>query len=649
MRRLSPVDADHDNRFAHDTSLLFHGGDTLHRHAVNIGVSARVDSNEKAFAKLRDFVHGADFKPMLEAAKRNPKGKEAQQFMETVIKFCNLSASKVPWGPRERAAEMTFLMAMHRANGAGNVFYSAAPDDVHSILGIRYSHPFAGPDAFPAVTPEPFLEALRAQRDSERVVGGFDMREDALQTLAAKNPIATTLAFSHIVQNLGNNLIGLSSSRVKNEPIDGEKRRKGVYGLNLMNRHVIETNKRTALHIHGQGQGGLSPVLLADVAGEPELRKMAMDALDTQICGELPLEYHAVYELQKLLHVAARRDAAYEPPEPIAKEAYTGTDEEYVAYLRDSYWPDFLHHARMTVMNRHTHEHMQTCVHETKPGKKPNEGCRLAFIAPHDIDQTRCVELRPLKSGDVPNDQHGLRCRCRLCYADGALSDESLSTKERQEALVDADNKHELFHTAHEPTRLSADATKDHRSLAVDVRRRVMPARRVDGDPPDVHDDTINDDGSVNEHAKLLQESVNARQALDFPEGAEGDKQARLCLERLIAPGQKLHWLLDRPELRAASERIEALCAEPRDCYAIEEDVDKIQAAERKRADELRRLLGKWVCPEMACYNARIADYCTVVSGCLGSNSVPYSLGAGTGSKGASMYQIKCVLPLDPR
>ena len=64
---------------------------------------------------------------------------------------------------------MTFLMAMHRANGAGNVFYSAAPDDVHSILGIRYSHPFAGPDAFPAVAPEPFLEALRAQSGMQQL------------------------------------------------------------------------------------------------------------------------------------------------------------------------------------------------------------------------------------------------------------------------------------------------------------------------------------------------------------------------------------------------------------------------------------------------------------------------------------------------
>ena len=147
--------------------------------------------------------------------------------------------------------------------------------------------------------------------------------------------------------------------------------------------------------------------------------------------------------------------------------------------------------------------------------------------------------------------------------------------------------------------------------------------------------------------AKLLQESVNARKALEFPEGAEGDKQARLCLERLIAPGQKLRRLLERPELRAAFERVQALCAKPRDCFAIEDDVDQIQAAERKRADELRMLLGAWACPEMACYNARIADYNMVVSGCLGSNSVPYSLGAGTGSKGASMYQIKCALPLD--
>ena len=58
----------------------------------------------------------------------------------------NLTAQPVPWGSRERAGEVTKLMADHRAEGAGNCFYSIAPDDVHNALSIRYSFPYRGRD-----------------------------------------------------------------------------------------------------------------------------------------------------------------------------------------------------------------------------------------------------------------------------------------------------------------------------------------------------------------------------------------------------------------------------------------------------------------------------------------------------------------------
>ena len=55
------------------------------------------------------------------------------------------------------------------------------------------------------------------------------------------------------------------------------------------------TDDRSALHVHGMSHGGLSPGLLTDVAADSGLRKQAMDALDTQLQAELPLEYHAIY------------------------------------------------------------------------------------------------------------------------------------------------------------------------------------------------------------------------------------------------------------------------------------------------------------------------------------------------------------------
>jgi hypothetical protein len=46
-----------------------------------------------------------------------------------------------PWGSRERAAEMTILIADTRYAGPSSIFYSISPDDVHYPTSIRWAIP----------------------------------------------------------------------------------------------------------------------------------------------------------------------------------------------------------------------------------------------------------------------------------------------------------------------------------------------------------------------------------------------------------------------------------------------------------------------------------------------------------------------------
>ena len=107
-------------------------------------VGARVASNGAAFADFTALVADDAFLEKLRAAKADPKGPAAREVLKRVIGFINLSAKAVPWGTRERAAEMTKYIADHRQEGAGSIFYSCAPDDVHNPYSIRYSFPYAG-------------------------------------------------------------------------------------------------------------------------------------------------------------------------------------------------------------------------------------------------------------------------------------------------------------------------------------------------------------------------------------------------------------------------------------------------------------------------------------------------------------------------
>ena len=59
------------------------------------------------------------------------------------------------------------------------------------------------------------------------------------------------------------------------------------------------------------------------------------------------------------------------------------------------------------------------------------------------------------------------------------------------------------------------------------------------------------------------------------------------------------------------------------------------------RNTRLRSFLDQLAAPDMVCRNGRIADYNIFLAGCTKANAVPYDMGAGEASKGASMYEIK--------
>jgi len=88
-----------------------------------------------------------------------------------------------------------------------------------------------------------------------------------------------------------------------------------------------------------------SPRLLADIANYPRLRDWALAAIETQLVACLPLEYHLVGIILKVLRVSARHDVAAAVP----------TDEAESA-----------HADLCTRMNKHKHQHCETCLKTAK-------------------------------------------------------------------------------------------------------------------------------------------------------------------------------------------------------------------------------------------------------------------------------------------
>jgi len=290
-------------------------------------VFGRVSSHPELFGKFKGCVNKPDFEETLKKAESDPMGDEARELMKTVLPFITLSGGKVSWGTQERRKEFGKLMALQQVQGAGNNWLSIAPNTVHDINAIRLSHGCTAPlncgrtpedTRFPAATPQDFLKSLRDRTEyKERPVvlppnerrlqkplyrsGRVDCQcksdveckckpkefmcdEASLQQLAAKNPVATTLCFARVVENVMTELLGLpqqgtkkthplelpskrkldvvdggtavgvdqavasSSSAYTPSPrpyVDRRVRHKGIFGQLMSTTYVIEQNKRS--------------------------------------------------------------------------------------------------------------------------------------------------------------------------------------------------------------------------------------------------------------------------------------------------------------------------------------------------------------------------------------------------------------------
>ena len=209
------------------------------------------------------------------------------------------------------------------------------------------------------------------------------------------------------------------------------------------------------------------------MAGDPELRELALEELDTQLTAEMPLEYHLVDIARQTLRIGVRRDAAAEIPRPPAKlleeKAPDGRcqedwDAERKQKLTDEWWPSFFQHAMLVVANRNVHAHRATCC----SGTRGKTGCRFCAPWGHDVTKTRRIELIiNSTTGLVPPER--IEVRCPLCYADGVMTMDTMPTEAKACKVAEADKQRDLYYTAVNPTP-RAEVGEDVRILAVDLK-----------------------------------------------------------------------------------------------------------------------------------------------------------------------------------
>ena len=161
------------------------------------------------------------------------------------------------------------------------------------------------------------------------------------------NPVATTLVYENIAEAVFTHLVGAppSNKRKTMAVKDEAMRRKGMLGLGRAWHYVTEVNGRKSFHFHAAVVGGLSPALLADIAGYKRLEEAVSKALDTVYKAYVTPEVHMIDIARKFFRL------------PIVRQTYFQTK----TLNTEEDMQDFEQRAAITAITCNLHTHAATC------------------------------------------------------------------------------------------------------------------------------------------------------------------------------------------------------------------------------------------------------------------------------------------------
>ena len=587
----------HDNRFTQCHLFLFCLANQIVRHAACRAVKGRVDYTKEAFDGFKELCRDREaFIALIDAAIANPRGREESAALKKIMPIFNLSSSSVPWSLGERGSELPKLIALERRYGPFSNFFTAAPNDVYDAVVIRYSHGARDNLNFPSVVgvdEGSFLDTLRGgkrsfteDRGGEAFTVKFD--DDALQLLAAQNPVACMLRFDELMRGTFTHLLGLPPSD-STRATPAFAMREGVLGALGAWFAVVELNEREAPHWHAGLAGGASPALLANLAGHGRLQALFVDALSRHVKGALSDAAHAADTARRLLKVKKNRLSLGQAESDPSSEAYIIASE-------------------LGAAADNLHGHVMTC---TK-GKRGEDGCRLCRGATHS--EAACgggLSILEL----VPKGREGctacVEFRCDRCYLKSAGAED----------VESADAARNVHFAAIEPSRRGAVDAVDARALVVNLKR---PAVRIDG-AADVGDDPVR----ARQCVRRVLSDNNARAHILAFVGTNRYGHTLAGLVELILAPKSLHVAKELAKLEGG-----------RSDAANEEVAREAGAEEYARLGVLAVEMCSWWAG-MVCRNAMVTEWIKVITGELGCNTAPIPMGGGVTARISGYYMCK--------
>ena len=222
-----------------------------------------------------------------------------------------ISGRKSFGGSLETYKVIDHIYAMTRHFGPASIVYTIAPDDINNPTSFRLTQRFCNNDKYPSKVNSSFIDAMKKNSSVlayDDIPVGYIERARA----AAQNPVATTLEYQNLIENILATLIKvkINSFDTKNKKVtssyymQSSSRKEfvgGLFGHMCGALGVTGAQARSALHLRLILFGGLSPNMLEKVCSFKDIGEIVSNALYTKFCTELPQSVHVCDLIEKNL------------------------------------------------------------------------------------------------------------------------------------------------------------------------------------------------------------------------------------------------------------------------------------------------------------------------------------------------------------
>lgn len=125
--------------------------------------------------------------------------KEAKETLKLIDPLLRVTGNKVHGSPDERKGAISTLISMIQFYGNPSIFFTFAPDDIHSLLTLRMCYPTTNWNSkFPSIDDgfENYMRHKNLRNNNINILDDYiDISEMNLNFLLPKNPVAATKIF----------------------------------------------------------------------------------------------------------------------------------------------------------------------------------------------------------------------------------------------------------------------------------------------------------------------------------------------------------------------------------------------------------------------------------------------------------------------